>query len=308
MSDYIGIVCGSCDAFNEMSASACSACGASLVNSAGSPGASSRRVEEPMEQARNFICQECSSPVPSGHKFCGSCGAPVPDSVQSADTAFFSPMQDEGKARLVLVRGEGGVEGLTYVIASDEYVAGRDEGEILFPDDRFVSAKHATFRYEGDGLVVVDEGSENGVYARVTLPVKLSAGDVFLAGEQLFRLEGPVPDAPPAGADGTLFYGSPIRPSSFRVVQILEGGVEGMVTCARGESCVIGREEADLNFPLDIFMSRNHSRVSVNADGTFRLEDLDSRNGTYVKVAGRRSLVDGDFLFLGRELLRVELA
>jgi pSer/pThr/pTyr-binding forkhead associated (FHA) protein len=261
-----------------------------------------------MEQARNFICQECSSPVPSGHKFCGSCGAPVPDSVQSSDTAFFSPMQDDGKARLVLVRGEGGVEGLTYVIASSEYVAGRDEGEVLFPDDRFVSPKHATFRYESEGLVVVDEQSENGVYVRVTLPVKLSPGDVFLAGEQLFRLEGPVPHEASVSADGTLFYGSPIRPSAFRIVQVLEGGVEGMITCSRGESCVIGREEADLNFPLDIFMSRNHSRVTMSADGTFRLEDLDSRNGTYVKIKGKRSLVDGDFLFLGRELLRVELA
>jgi pSer/pThr/pTyr-binding forkhead associated (FHA) protein len=307
MSDYIGIVCGSCDAFNEMGAAACTFCDAPLVASHASSGGS-QRVEEPMEQARNFICQECSSPVPSGHKFCGSCGAPVPDSVQAGETAFFSPMQDEGKARLVLVRGEGGVEGLTYVIASSEYVAGRDEGEVLFPDDRFVSPKHATFRYESEGLVVVDENSENGVYVRVTLPMKLAAGDVFIAGEQLFRLEGPVPPESLTGTDGTLFYGSPVRPSAFRVVQILEGGVEGMITCSRGETCIIGREESDLNFPLDIFMSRNHSRVSLSPDGSFRLEDLDSRNGTYVRIKGRRSLVDGDYLFLGRELLRVELS
>lgn len=303
MSDYIGIVCGSCDAFNAMDASTCSACGASL----GSGAESARGVEEPMEQARNFICQECSNSVPSGHKFCGACGAAVPASVQTSDTSFFSPIQDAGKARLVLVRGEGGVEGLTYVVAASEYVAGRDEGEILFPDDRFVSAKHATFRYEDTSLVVVDEGSENGVFVRVTVPVKLHAGDVFLAGEQLFRLEGPLPEVSNVGPDGTLFYGSPVRPALFRVVQILEGGVPGMITCARGESCIIGREEADLNFPLDIFMSRNHARVSLNPDGSFKLEDLDSRNGTYVKIQGRRTLVDGDFLFIGRELLRVEL-
>ena len=293
MSDYIGIVCGSCDAFNEMNAGACGSCGASL-------GAGSRREDEPMDQ-------ECSSPVPSGHKFCGSCGAAVPASVQEGDTSYFGAAQDPAKARLVLVRGEGGVEGLTYVISSEEYVAGRDEGEVLFPDDKFVSARHATFRYEESGLVVVDEGSENGVYARVTLPVKLQVGDVFMAGEQLFRLEGPPRVEDPAGPDGTLFYGSPARPCAFRVVQVLEGGVDGMVTCARDEGCIIGREESDLNFPLDIFMSRNHARVSATPDGAFKLEDLDSRNGTYVKVDGRRSLIDGDFVFLGRELLRVEL-
>ena len=27
-----------------------------------------------MEQARNYVCKECSTAVPSGHKFCGTCG------------------------------------------------------------------------------------------------------------------------------------------------------------------------------------------------------------------------------------------
>src|SRR5688500_18241370 len=33
--------------------------------------------EDLMEQARHYVCKECSTPVPSGHKFCGRCGAVV---------------------------------------------------------------------------------------------------------------------------------------------------------------------------------------------------------------------------------------
>lgn len=222
-----------------------------------------------MEQARNFICQQCSNPVPSGHKFCGTCGAPVPDAVKSAGTSYFSPVQDEAKARLVLVRGEGGVEGLTYVVASD-YIAGRDEGEIVFPDDRFVSPRHASFRYEGETLHVYDEGSINGVFIRLRAPAVLRAGETFRAGEQLFR-------------------------------------VDGLVFTSREPSCIIGREDSDLNFAVDIYMSRQHTRVSIQPDGTFLIEDLESRNGTYTRIASSLALEDGDYLFLGRELLRVEL-
>src|SRR5690554_41550 len=303
MNDYLGIVCHQCAAFNPMGTASCEHCSSALQ---GVGGGASGVVEDSMEQARNFICQQCSNPVPSGHKFCGTCGAPVPDAVKSAGTSYFSPVQDEAKARLVLVRGEGGVEGLTYVVASD-YIAGRDEGEIVFPDDRFVSPRHASFRYEGETLHVYDEGSINGVFIRLRAPAVLRAGETFRAGEQLFRVEPMPPEEEMRAPDGTMFYGSPARPGHFRIVQILEGGVDGLVFTSREPSCIIGREDSDLNFAVDIYMSRQHTRVSIQPDGTFLIEDLESRNGTYTRIASSLALEDGDYLFLGRELLRVEL-
>ena len=35
----------------------------------------SKSIEELMDQAKNFVCRSCSTPVPLGHKFCGRCGA-----------------------------------------------------------------------------------------------------------------------------------------------------------------------------------------------------------------------------------------
>jgi pSer/pThr/pTyr-binding forkhead associated (FHA) protein len=105
----------------------------------------------------------------------------------------------------------------------------------------------------------------------------------------------------------TYFYASPRRPSPFRLAQVLAGGGEGMVVCARDTSCSIGREDCDLNFPEDLFMSSNHARITVSADGTFALVDNNSKNGSYVRIRGERELAHGDYLFLGHQLLRVEI-
>jgi hypothetical protein len=40
---------------------------------------------------------------------------------------------------------------------------------------------------------------------------------------------------------------------------------------------------------------------------TLTLVDQGSRNGTYVRIRGERELGNGDYLFLGRNLLRVEV-
>ena len=80
-----------------------------------------------------------------------------------------------------------------------------------------------------------------------------------------------------------------------------------MVVCSREATCTIGREDCDLNFPEDVFMSANHARLSVAADGTFSLHDNNSKNGTYIRIRGERELSQGDYVFLGHQLLRVEI-
>src|ERR1700759_2157433 len=123
----VGIACGACDTLNSLRAGVCLDCGHDLtyfgappperVESSGSvvseTGFSSRsdneqpshppqRIleEEVMEQARNYVCKECSTAVPSGHKFCGTCGAAVPIEVVELRIKYFGAMQAPGKARL----------------------------------------------------------------------------------------------------------------------------------------------------------------------------------------------------------------
>ena len=260
--------------------------------------------EELMEQARNYVCRSCSSGVPSGHKFCGRCGTAVPLEILNAQTLFFGDMQNPAKAKLILIRGEG-MDGLSFHLKAEQHIVGRN-GQLVFPDDPFVSPKHANLFYRNGKLVVRDEGSLNGVFVRVRGTVDVAPGDTFLAGEQLFRLD-PTPRASDGqDNDGTYFYSSPKHPSPFRLAQILQGGAIGMTVCARGTSLQIGREGGDLNFPVDLYMSGSHCRLEEH-NGKFTLTDLNSRNGTYVRIKAGRELGHGDYLFIGRKLLRVEL-
>ena len=94
-----------------------------------------------MDQAKNYVCKSCSTPVPLGHKFCGRCGAAVPPEILHTRTHFFGQLQTPGKAKLILIRGEG-VEGLSYQLNAEQHIVGRT-GQLVLPDDPFVSPRHA---------------------------------------------------------------------------------------------------------------------------------------------------------------------
>jgi pSer/pThr/pTyr-binding forkhead associated (FHA) protein len=260
--------------------------------------------EELMDQAKNYVCKSCSTPVPMGHKFCGRCGAAIPPDILNARTQFFGQLQVPGKAKLILIRGEG-VEGLSYQLNAEQHVVGRN-GQLVFPDDPFVSPRHANLFYRNGKLVVRDEGSLNGVFWRVRGSVDVQGGDFFLAGEQLFRIEPPPKANDGPAPDGTYFYSSPKHQANFKITQVLQGGAFGMAVCARGTSLQIGREGGDLNFPGDLYMSASHCKLE-EAGGKLTLTDLNSRNGSYVRLKTERELAHGDYLFIGRKLLRVEI-
>jgi pSer/pThr/pTyr-binding forkhead associated (FHA) protein len=257
-----------------------------------------------MEQARTYVCKQCSTPVPLAHKFCGRCGGAVPPEILGARTMFFSDMQNPAKAKLILIRGEG-MDGLSFHLKAEHHIVGRN-GQLVFPDDAFISPRHADFFYRDGRLVVRDEGSLNGVYLRVRGTVEIAPGDQLLIGEQLFRLDLTPRASDGPDSDGTYFYSSPKHPTQFRVTQLLEGGAPGMVTIARGQSLQIGREGGEINFPADLYMSAQHCRIEESG-GKFSLTDLNSRNGTYLRLKSERELGHGDYLFIGRKLLRVEL-
>lgn len=257
-----------------------------------------------MEQAKHFICRSCLTSVPRSHKFCGRCGEPVPESVAGFSTQFFSDMQDPTKARLILVHGQG-MEGLSYHLKADQHIVGRN-GQVEFPDDVFVSPTHANFFYRNNKLVVRDEGSLNGVYIRVRGSVGITPGDTFMAGSHVFRLDLAPNSTDAADGEGTAFYSSPKQSASFRVSEVFAGGAAGLTACASGTRIQIGRENSDLNFQGDPHMDSAHCAVEEQG-GKFTLTDHDTKNGTYVRIKAEVELGHGDYLFIGRKLLRVEL-
>jgi pSer/pThr/pTyr-binding forkhead associated (FHA) protein len=232
-----------------------------------------------------------------------SAAGPAP----SGRTQYFGAMQTPGRAKLILIKGDG-MDGVSFHLVGTEHFAGRSEGAILFPEDRLLSPRHANFFYRDGQLYVRDEGSQNGVYIRIRAPIVVDPGASFLVGEQLLRIEPCPPDTMPLpDSEGTYFYGSPKRPARVQLVQILAGGEVGMIFRARTDTLTIGREGNDINFPNDPFVSGRHATVSVIEGGRLQVTDLGSRNGTFLRIRGQTLLQHGDYVFLGQQLLRVEV-
>ncbi len=227
------------------------------------------------------------------------------DSKPGRSTLFFGGAHQSARAKLTLIRGDGD-DGVSFTLAGQEHLAGRGDCPISFPDDPFLSPTHANFVYAGHQLVVRDHGSLNGVYVRISTATELRNGSTVLVGEQVLSVDpAPQPEDLP-DAEGTYYSASMIRPASLEIRQNLRGGQIGWVHRVEGDVVTIGRENNDINFPDDPFISGRHAELRI-AGGVLTVTDLGSRNGTFVRVHGERVLKHGDYVFIGQQLLRVEI-
>lgn len=279
-----------------------------------------------MTMPASIACPTCGEQVPAGHTFCGSCGSRVtgmksprgkrtepiarsnakrPGTRPARRTQFFGAMQ-ASRAKLVVIRGDG-MDGISFTLAGEEHMVGRSDNPIQFEDDIFISPVHANFLYEDGNLIVRDENSINGVYMRIQGTITIEFGARFLVGEQLLEVEAhPDNIGPQPTDDGTYFFTSPPRPAYFRIVQRLLGGHPGMLRPAREPELHIGREDNDINFPDDPFISGRHARLAIDGE-QLTLTDLDSKNGTFLRIDQQQILKHGDYVFMGQQLLRVEI-
>lgn len=227
------------------------------------------------------------------------------DAKPGRSTLFFGGAMQAARAKLTLIRGDGD-DGVSFTLAGQNHLAGRGDCPISFPDDPFLSPIHANFAYQNNQLVVRDESSLNGVYVRISSTTELVGGAMVLIGEQVLSVERAVQPEDLPDAEGTYYSASMIRPATLEIRQNLRGGQIGWVHRTAGELVTIGRENNDINFPDDPFISGRHAELKLAGD-LLSVTDLGSRNGTFVRVNGERVLKHGDYVFLGQQLLRVEI-
>jgi pSer/pThr/pTyr-binding forkhead associated (FHA) protein len=90
--------------------------------------------------------------------------------------------------RLTLVIGREST-GNGYPIPPDGMHLGRERGDVVFPEDGYVSGLHCRVHYDGSSCVLTDVGSSNGTFLRVRGSRSLVSGDLLLMGQQLFRFQ-----------------------------------------------------------------------------------------------------------------------
>ncbi|HYK82001.1 MAG TPA: FHA domain-containing protein [Gemmatimonadales bacterium] len=186
---------------------------------------------------------------------------------------------------------------------------GRQDGDVRFPDDGFLSPLHAKISWEQDGLVVRDLGSRNGTWVFLEAPHRLIDGDLLLIGSQVIRfrrLGYPGPHAP--DADATKRMGS-LTPSAdiASLTQLrADGSARDVIQLSPGRDVVIGREQGDWVFPYDPAMSARHATVR-SEDADFVVVDASSRNGIALAARGDMPLTHQSRILVGDKLLRIEL-
>ena len=326
----VGLVCDACSALTPIGVPQCARCGQPVAldprpRRTSKPSGPNGGVASAQASA-GTTCTKCGTTVPPNFKFCQICGtrvvvaqdfnvetrvgprqAPITDSniKPGRSTLFFGGAAQAARAKLTLIRGDG-EDGVSFTLAGTDHLAGRGECPISFPDDPYLSPTHCNFRYAKNTLVVRDEGSLNGVFVRITGSVRVEAGSTVLVGEQVLSVSpakgfDDLPDA-----EGTYYSASMMRPATIEIVQQLRGGSSGWVFRPDTETVSLGREGNDINFPDDPFISGRHAQLQLTG-GVLTVTDLGSRNGTFVRVTGEHVLKHGDYVFLGQQLLRVEI-
>jgi pSer/pThr/pTyr-binding forkhead associated (FHA) protein len=90
--------------------------------------------------------------------------------------------------RLSLVVGRT-TTGNSFPVPPQGLHLGRERGDLIFPEDGYVSGLHARVHTERGRIYLTDVGSSNGTFVRVSGKKPVRSGDLILIGQQLFRAE-----------------------------------------------------------------------------------------------------------------------
>ncbi len=270
-------------------------------------------------QGGGIICPSCGATNPGGMRYCVQCGGSLSivsktgqhsrvSKPREAPPASELSRKPNTWAMSLISINEDGSDGIEIGLEFLETTIGR-EGDTRFPTDAFLSPKHARLHIDNGLLHIEDLYSLNGTFLKLRDEVRLTPGDTFLMGRQVLRFERFEQAITPKtkSSDGTRYMGSPSPGGSYKVLQIGIGGIVQNVYCLPESGAVLGREKGDIIFPHDKFMSSRHAQIYTGEDGHCYLVDLNSSNGTWIKIWEKTKLNDNDFIFMGQQLFRIRV-
>lgn len=107
---------------------------------------------------------------------------PTPDGVERLG----SPVKGY-VGRIALIIGRE-TSGNAYPVPETGIHMGRERGDVLFPEDGYVSGLHCRLSIQNGHAFLTDLGSSNGSFVRLGAETELHDGDILLMGQQLFRV------------------------------------------------------------------------------------------------------------------------
>ncbi len=111
-----------------------------------------------------------------------------PGTAPNDDSQFWGSPAPQIWARLVQIL-EGGKIGEIYLLSLAEVALGRDEGEVRFPGDQTVSARHCLLSNREGDCFLRDLGSSNGTFLRLQKSQALVHNDRIQIGTQVLRID-----------------------------------------------------------------------------------------------------------------------
>ncbi len=111
--------------------------------------------------------------------------APAPPSPDGVERLGSPAKGYVGRIALVIGRE---ITGNAFPIPETGVHLGRERGDVLFPEDGYVSGLHCRIAPQGGQVLLTDLGSSNGSFVRLQAETEVINGDVLLMGQQLFRV------------------------------------------------------------------------------------------------------------------------
>ncbi|HUJ14030.1 MAG TPA: FHA domain-containing protein [Thermoanaerobaculia bacterium] len=235
------------------------------------------------------------------------------------------PLVAPGKPRSLRVIARSGGKSINRIFSIGQHPLwiGR-KGCHVDLDEADLDIRHCSITLQGDQLVVRDADSHMGTFLDGQRVSEAPLGDgvhVLRAGAALVSIE-------PTDEEGT-----PVQPTRLRTTEIMDesmlakkiaqreieadGPKRNILVCIDGPlsgqefeippgGLIVGRE-GHVRVP-DEFLSRKHFEVAPDPDGSVRVRDLGSRNGTFLNTlpAQNTKVRSGDEIRAGNNRFRIE--
>jgi class 3 adenylate cyclase len=210
------------------------------------------------------------------------------------------------EAQLQRLTRDGAVSA-EYPVTVDGVTVDNSEADAESPEDPNLPAVKAKFSLVEGQPTVENVGKRGRIYIRLIATYTLEEGDIVAMGTRQFKFvcKPEVVAAATTLGKTLLNVSNLLKESAAELLAINpDGSSRPEKYPLREEEVTFGRTNATYTFDGDRLMSRSHARVYQRGEDFF-LEDLSSRNGTFVMVRGKAPVPFGARVLVGKQMFRI---